>query len=100
MSWASEQGRSGASTEGVTHLVARDRSHGHKRTHEPEWVVQVCTTGDQESGGEQQRVSGQEETDQQPALSEHDDQNSDQAEGRDSEFRKFGPPAMYTKFLP
>ena len=45
--------------------------------------MQVGASGDQQTGGEQQRVARQEEADQQAGLGEDDREDADQAERRD-----------------
>lgn len=61
--------------EEVARLVARDGSRCDEGAHQPQWDVEYAR-GDQQSGGEQQRVARQEEADEQPGLSEHDRQNT------------------------
>ena len=64
--------------ERVAHLVPDDRSH--EAPDEDDREVQVALLGE-EARGEQQRVAGEEEAEQQPDLGEDDEHQPDVAEG-------------------
>ncbi len=80
---AAEEARPDLAAEEVADLVPRHRGGHDQCADQPERLVQVGAVGHQQAGGEQQRVTGQEEADQQAGLGEDDGQDAEQAEGGD-----------------
>ncbi len=80
---AAEQARSDLPPEQVADLVAGHRRQHDQRADHPERLVQIRAAGHQQPGGEEQRVTREEEADQQARLGEDDGQDADQPEGGD-----------------
>ncbi len=66
-----EQGGSGLRSDPVSDDVADERAHRQQQTHQPQWR-RDDVLGHEQTCGEQQRVAGKEEAEQQPALGEDD----------------------------
>ena len=75
-----EQRGADAAAEHITDLVAEDR--GDEAAHEQDGQVETgLVLGGQQARGEEQRVAGQEEPDEQPRLGEDDQQQADRGPG-------------------
>ena len=72
-------------TEGVAGLVAGDRRHEDTGGHHHD--IGSAGLGTEQPGGEEQRVAGKQEADQQPGLGE-DDRPDHQVEGERRQFRQ------------
>ena len=67
--------------ERVADLVADDRGEEARRRARPQMLSRTCPVDGEEPGGEEERVAGEEEADEQPGLGEDDQEQPDRPEG-------------------